>query len=484
MPDPIIPGADSGDVASADAAAEAMAAAQRNGGQAAPPTLRPDVSQARLDDLDTAFEEATGQDASTGDIVDPTKVGRENNGVRVPLRGEPTAAEKAAETQKLADEKAAADADKLEADRATAEDAAKKSAAKPARKGLLGDVIEGDEEKTDDPAKAYDDIKLRTDASDKTKESFENQRQRAIQRETAVSQKLQEEQAKRLDLEARLTELEKTKGQLPENAAKELKELREFRAAHDVAGRPEFKQKFDDQIAANENAVYELFKKEGMADELIAKLRRLDEAKRDDYFEKHVYPKLTAQQRRIVESKLMSNTTLAEEKSKALDSARADADKILSEQRTLPAKQVMERDNAVLAFIKPTLAKLDYMHVVEIPATATEAQKKEFEARNAFALELQQNLKTGIIDDSPEVRAEAALAIPIARHLSRALKFTLARAEAAEKKLAAITAAGATGRLGRSAAPGAAGAAPAPKVAGDSEDVIDQLFKNAGGKLS
>lgn len=485
MPDPIIPGAEvAADLSQADAAAEALLRSAN-----ANTTMKPDVSPARMDELDRAFEEVAGKKPGE-DVVAPANdaeaaVGRENGGVKPALPGGPTDVEK----QAAADAKAAKDAADAEAaTKAAAEaEAKKKLAAEKKPKGLLGDLVDGEESTetpaADDPTKAYDDIKLRPDASDKTKESFANQRARAIERETAVSTKLQAEQAKRLELETEITELKKTTGKLTPEVETELKELREFRAVHDVESRPEFREKYNARITANDDAIYTFFKAQQMPEERINQLKALPEDARLEYIEKHVLPKLSTVQRRFVEAKLIDNVQVADERQKALAAARTDADKILAASREAPLQERIARDTAIANVVRQVLPKLPYLHEVEIPTTATPAEKAQLEARNKFALELQGNLKQGIIDDSPTVRAEAALAIPIAKYLSRELKTAVARAEAAEAKLAAIQKAGAVRRLGTSAAIPGAPAPVAPKLADASSDIVDRLFAENGGKL-
>lgn len=486
MPDPVIPGAESADLANADAAAEAMLAQSRS---PASVTLKPDISPQRSNDLDAEFERVSGQklDGSTPTPSEEEQgLGRDNNGVKPRVPGAPSdeqVAADAAKTQAAADKTAADEQASADAKTQAAADKAKKPAGP---KGLLDDIL-GDEaapdKPDDDPAKAYDQVKLRADASDATRKSFENQRALAIQRETAVSEKFKAEQAKRLELETRITEIEKTSNKVTPEIEAELKDLREFRAVHDVSSRPEFREKFDSRISANDTAMYEFFKAQKMPDSRIAELKALSEDQRVEYIETHVLPKLSPVQRRTVEAKLIDNVAAVSDRAKAIDAAKADADKILAEQRTAPQRAIVERDTAIAQAVKPMLARLPYIHVQEIPSTATDAEKASIGERNKFALTLQEDLKTAIIDDSPGVRAQAAIAVPVARYLSRELKSATARAEAAEAKLAAIQKASGTGRLGRSAAlPGATPPA-GPSVKTGSSDAIDELFKAAGGQL-
>ncbi len=261
-----------------------------------------------------------------------------------------------------------------------------------------------------------------------------------------------------------------------------MKELREFRAIHDVEARPEFKQKFDARISANQESIFKLLKDEGLPDAHLDALKKMSDDARDTYLEKYVYPNVSAAQRRFIESKLVENVSVSEERKQAIAAARADSEKIISEQREAPKKQLIARDTAVATHIKPFLSQLPYLHDREVTATATPAEKAEIEAHNKFAAELRDNLRTAIVDDSPEVRAEAALAVPISRALARQIKAIAAERDTLKAKLAAIDRASATGgRLGRSASlPGAPAPVKPATTTDDSSDVLDRLFAEAG----
>lgn len=453
-------GDQSPDLASADRAAESML---RTGADV---TLS-GVDPARESALDDAF-------ASVVPSPEPAEaLGRENGGVKPELPGAPE--------PKQADDPAAEPVPKPEAAPKPAAEASK-PAEKPVRKGLLDDVIEEPAAKpADTPEKAYEDIKLRSDASAKTVESFSAVKARAIERETAVRTELESIKARALELETKLTEAEKTKGTVPEEVAKELKEHREYRALHDVSSRPEFKEKFDSKIEANFEAIYSLFKQEGWTDEKVQALKNFPEAQRVAFIEQKIIPLLTDGQKRVVSAKIFDNVNISEAKQKELDAARTDAEKILAEQREQPLKVRQQKDTEFANVLRPKLQKLAFVYPKEVPSTATPAEKAEIEAHNAFALELQDDVRRAIADESPEIRAEVVLAVPLARYQARQLKLATARAEAAEAKLAAITKAGNTGRLGKSAAAPEA-AAPTRGLDTSGDSAVDQLFAQASAR--
>lgn len=459
---------DSPDLAAADQAAELLLTGKE--------TLRPTVSPERESALDAAFASIPAAPASTGEL------GTENGGVSQPLEGAPppkTAteleAEKAAKTEADAAAKAAAKAK---------EAAAAPVAPEPTKgpKGLLDDLL-GDKKDatpaapTDATQKAFDDVKLRSDASPKTQETFANLKKISLEHVAAAKAEAQAAGLEREKLAAELEEVRKKVGVLTPEVETELKELREFRALRDVENRPEIKQKFDGRIAANNEAVYNLFKAEGMSEQHLEKLKALDENARNDYIEQNVLPKLTSAQRRLVEAKLLDNVNAAEERRQAIDAAKVDADKILAEQAQAPARQRAEFDSKLVAHLKPILTRLPFMHEQEIPSTATPAEKAALEATNKFAVELQESLKRSLTEDTPESRAEVAICVPVARYYKRALDAANAELETVRAELKKINAAAATGsRLGRSAAAAPAVVAPKRGVDSDGSSEIDRLF--------
>lgn len=462
MPNAALP--DSPELAAADTAAENL---KRNGNDVTLSGVDPS-REAALDDAFASVPQPTGEEA---------ELGKENGGVERPLPGKPK--DEPAEKQ-------AAEPKKAEAPTKPKEEPASKAETKPAeekkRRGLLDDVLDEPAAKPEDaPEKAYEDIKLRSDASPKTQETFDAVKKRALERENTVRAELQASAAKVTEYEAKLAEIEKKQGALPEDVAAELKEHREFRALHDVSSRPEFKQKFDSRIDANFGFMYEMFKQEGWTDDKVKALQAFPESQRIEFIEKKILPHLTDGQRRAVEAKIYDNVNIAGEKAKALEAARTDAEKILAEQRALPLKQQQQQDTEFAGVLRPRLQKLAFIFPKEVPTTATSAQKAEIEAHNVRALEYQEDVTRAIKDKSPETRSEVILAVPLARHLKRENLALLARAEAAEAKLAAITKAGGTGRLGKAAAPDTGTPATRP-AATNGDDAVDQLFQQASGR--
>lgn len=462
MPNEIkAPGLEDGTVLSADRAAEEMLKQSR-------PSFSPDIPKDREDDLDKAFEQVSAQPQP--DVVVPI------------IEGAPKEQPKpAAPAEEVVDDKTPKPEPKAEPKAEPAPEP--KPAAAEGRKGLLDGLV--DEPKqispVDEANEAFDKVKLRSDASPKTHESFDNLKKvskELIERERA---KYVEIETKKAELEKQLAEVSEKVGKLSPEVEAELKELREYRALREVEVRPEINQPYADRIQRNLEAIIPYLKAEEMPDANIEAMRKMDGEKRIKYLENVVLPKLPeGRVKHFIQAKLLDDINAADERRQKIESARSDADKILAAQKEAPERARQESLQQIVSHLQPIVNRLPFFGVREIPTTASADEKREIEAHNAFALESQNLLKAALTNEDPKNRAEQALAVPLAQFLKRQLDAASSRLKAAEEKLAKIEKASATGRNLGAATP----LKPTVSVSApvkDSEDAVDDLFNQLSG---
>ena len=428
------------DLAAADRAAEAAAA---SGNQAPTTTETQADNPARANELDDSLAEVLATTNTDG------------NGPKEAAPAEPAA--KPAEVKP-----------------AEAAPEAKPAEVKPAeRKGgledLLSDATKPSETKPNDPA---EDIKLRSDASPKTRETFE-------QLKTVYKTKLDNAAAEAAALKTRVQELEAKTSQAadPERVTaleNELKELRAHRAQFDTENDPEFKSKFDTKIDSNYEEIYARLKGHGLKDEVVASLKAMPRAERDKVIDGMLDK--VPDSRRFIDSKLVENESVANQRQKELAEARVNADKILQERRNAPGASRAQSIKAVAEILRPIVDNIDWIKVKDIPSTAGAEEKKSLESFNEFAVRAQDLLKSGILDDSPKARADAALALPLAHYFKRELDSTKASLAAATAELEAIRKAGRTSRTASTSASPGSGAPKPAKPNADAGDAVDVLF--------
>ena len=262
----------------------------------------------------------------------------------------------------------------------------------------------------------------------------------------------------------------------------ELKELRAFRAQFDTENDPEFKSKYTSKIDGNYETIYSKLQEMGLKNEVVEQLRKTPQAERDQHIESFL-AKIPATTRRLIESKLVENVSVQEQRQAELSAARAKADEILAARAAAPAQSAEKLQAEIAGHLRPVLGKLDWIQIKEAPATASPTEKAAIEKANEFAAFAQEALKNAIVDQSPRARAEAALAVPLAHHFKARATALEAELTAVKKELDGIRRASQTSRTARTSASPTPAPAPKKEEPASGEDAVDALFREAGGIL-
>jgi hypothetical protein len=328
----------------------------------------------------------------------------------------------------------------------------------------------------DDPYEAH---KVRADASEKTKETVANLKRLAKEREAAATQRAIAAEERAKVAEAKAAELASKTSELPAEVKAELESLRAHRATFDVQNDPAFKAKYVEREAQNYQAIYDRLTANKFPDAELEKLKAFSKADRDAFIDS-VLDKMPVADRRIVEAKLVANLSLSEERNAALKEAAAKAESLLKEQQEAPVKTKQAQQAAVVGVLKPLLPNFPFLHLKEISPSALPEDRKKLEAENTYATQLQQHLASAITDESPQKRAEAALAVPLAHHYIRQTRALEAQVASLTKELDGIRKASSTSKLARREGQASAAAKSAPKVDVNQStgDALDELLKS------
>jgi hypothetical protein len=432
------------DLAAADRQAEVMAERAR-----VDPKLseKPNVDASRESDLDNSLAEVMANTSEDG------------SGPRPDTEPKPEA-----------EPKPDAEPKKVEASSETKPEASTKP------KGALDDLLsdaKADATKSDHASDPAEEIKLRSDASPKTRETFE-------QLKTVYKAKLDANAARIAELEAKHTELEQKASAtavdpLTPELKQELESLRSFRVQFDTENDPSFRQKYDSRVGANYSDIYAKLAEHQLPETEIAKLKAMPAVERDTVIDSF-FDRLPAASRRFIEAKLVDNENVNSQRAKELFETRAKADTILAERAKAPEISQQKRIEEIGNIIRPLLPNLDFIHTKDIPASAGAEERKVLEERNTFAAHAQQLMRTAILDDSPRSRADAAVALPLAHHFKRQLDATTAKLAAVTAELEGIRKAGRTSRTAQTSARPGTGSATSAKAPENSGDAVDQLF--------
>lgn len=319
----------------------------------------------------------------------------------------------------------------------------------------------------------YEDHKLRADASDRTKTTFEDLKRTAREREAKAKQEAEAARKEAAELKAKLEETSK-KTVAPE-VEQELKELREFRATFAAERDPEFNKKFEERRERNNSTIYETLKRNGLKDDTLKQLREMPYDQQIDQISRWA-EKLQGRDKLAITGRLADNELLEADRKAALDEVKAKAAEILAKKSEAPKQEQETFVKEAVETLKPVLPQLTFLHPKEIPATATPKEKADLEKHNAGAVEAQRMLLGFLQDNSPRSRSLLALAGVLAPRYRAELVQVKAELEAARKELGSIREAG---RLSKTARSSATAAGAAPKI-----DVYDTTAEDAMEKMA
>lgn len=320
----------------------------------------------------------------------------------------------------------------------------------------------------------YDKVKLRSDASEKTKNTFEELKRTAKERETKARTEAEQARKELLELRAKVDEL--SKKTVPDTIEAELKELREFRATFDAERDPEFQQKFSSRMEQNNGTIFETLKRNGLKSDLVDQVKALPYDQQVEQIARWA-EKLSPRDKLLITARLADNENIESDRQSALRDIKSKADQILAEKRNAPARSQDQFVEEAVRTLKPVLPQISFLHQKETPANATPAAKAEIEKHNALAAESQKMLLTFLQDDSARTRSVLALAGILAPRYQAQLKETEARVKSLEKELSSIREAGRLSKTTRSSAT-ADRAAPRVDVFDTSaEDAMEEAWK-------
>ena len=321
------------------------------------------------------------------------------------------------------------------------------------------------------PEDPYDKVKLRSDASERTKDTFESLKKTAKERESKARSEAEQARREVQELRARLEEV--SKKTVPDNVEAELKELREFRATFDAERDPNFQQKFTSRLEQNNSTIFETLKKNGLKESLVEQVKSLPYDQQVEQIARWA-EKLSPRDKLLVTARLADNENVESDRQSALREIKAKADQILAERKAAPDTFVAE----AVKTLKPFIPQIPFLHPKEIPANATPAVKAELEKHNAIAADSQSALLNFLNDQSPKTRSILALAGVLAPRYQAQLRDAEARIKTLEAELGNIREAGRLSKTTRSSGT-AERAAPKVNIFDTSADeALDAAWEN------
>lgn len=320
----------------------------------------------------------------------------------------------------------------------------------------------------------YDKVKLRSDASEKTKNTFEELKRTAKDREMKARTEAEQARKELQELRAKVEEL--SKKTVPDNIEAELRELREFRATFDAERDPEFQQKFSSRLEQNNGTIFETLKRNGLKDELVDQVKSMPYDQQVEQIARWA-EKLSPRDKLLITARLADNENIESDRQSALREIKSKADQILAEKRNAPVRNQDQFVEEAVRTLKPVLPQVPFLHPKEAPANATPAIKAEIERHNAVAAESQKMLLSFLQDDSARTRSILALAGVLAPRYQAQLKEAEGRVKALEKELSSIREAGRLSKTTRSSATAERAAPRVDVFDTNAEDAMEEAWK-------
>ncbi|NBW10611.1 MAG: hypothetical protein EBR82_21560 [Caulobacteraceae bacterium] len=339
------------------------------------------------------------------------------------------------------------------------------------------------EEEQDPALKALDAVKLRSDASQKTKDTFANLKEissaRIKEKNEEIARIKAEQQAAIEAAKQAAIEEAKKQAVLPEDLQKEIDELRQLRARVDVESDPKFKEQFDSKKDSNYEAIYKELALYGLKESELKVLRKIGESEKIENITE-MAEKLPPASRMRIEAKLFDNLNLSDARDKALKDARDRAQQIWQEREGQTKAQLetakAEREKAVSSFKSHEIFKKS-----EIPANTPPEQRKKLEASNQHREKLQKLYDEVVNDDTPMAKAEAAFGLVLAHQFKSELDVTKSELAAAKKELEGIKKRSGVSDKGRLVNIAADGSRPkTPSFDDDAGSSLDDLARELG----
>lgn len=344
--------------------------------------------------------------------------------------------------------------------KADAEAAAKKKAdddAKAKEKSGAVTPPQSDDEKAAAAKKLAEDEAKKRAAAEEPKDKFSEVKLPPYSKPASQSAFDTVKKMAREEIAARDTKIKELEAKIPKNGGltpdveKEIKELREFRAAHGFQTTKEFKETYEAPIAANNESILSKLKANGFSDEHLAKIKEIGVDKLDW---DPVLEKLPAVAKRAIEAKLLENENLNDKRAKALEEASKSPQQYEEKQKQAAETAKKEEEQVVTGTVEEILNKLEIVKPKAVPPDASESTKAEIEAHNKFVQDQIARKQALLSDRSPQMIGTLVASTIAAYHFKREMESYKAKFEASDSELQKIKKASSTASR-RSQAPAA-----------------------------
>jgi hypothetical protein len=238
--------------------------------------------------------------------------------------------------------------------------------------------------------------------------------------ETASTYKKQAEEAEQLRQKLAQLEQNPAQPQVPED----YQELKKFRQIFDIKNDPEFQSKYSKPIETAKSNIYNILRKHGAAEEVIASIEKAGGPDRinDEFWRNPAFGNLPFTDAEKLKRNLVDVADLRDKQESEIQYAAENAEKILQEREAEKGqwyeKTVTEIDSELDAITKD----IPWARYAEAPSNATPEQIQQIQAHNARVSDLATKFEAALWPTTAKDRTNIAAAAVFSHVLSDQLR--------------------------------------------------------------
>ena len=226
------------------------------------------------------------------------------------------------------------------------------------------------------------------------------------------------EEARALELEAKLVEAQKASGAPPAD----YEELKKFRQTFDLKNDPEFRSKYEEPIKAAAETVYSILKKHGAADSVIEDIKSIGGPdKVSDEWLTNTLKQLGVTDGERMKKAIVESIDLQEKQQKEVEEIAANADAILKERETKTTEWYQKETKEIAEEVEVLTKDKPWARYRKAPEGATAAQIKEVEAHNAQVADYGVKFNSALWPQNAKERAAVAASAVYSHVLTKQL---------------------------------------------------------------
>jgi hypothetical protein len=191
-------------------------------------------------------------------------------------------------------------------------------------------------------------------------------------------------------------------------------DLKKFRAFVDIQSDPEFQMRYSQPIDAAKANIYNILKKHGASDEVIASIEKNGGPDKvaSDWWKTNAIDKLPIADAERLKRSLVEVTDLQERRQAEIVQAAHNADQYYQQKSNQAVNWYNEQNTEVEKYIVNRIkeAKADWALPREIPQNATPEEKAAIQKHNEQAARLEQTFSSALFPNTPQERADVAAA--------------------------------------------------------------------------